>query len=100
MHNLATRVRHIIYNIDSVILGDHLKIRALDKHISRAIRASAMRLSGVTEEDAPDPLPGKRGNCKYCKRRKTRYFCKMCKSWLCMEHIKACCQECLAKLDV
>lgn len=33
-----------------------------------------------------DPQPGKRGRCYKCKDSKTKYFCKVCKVWLCLAH--------------
>lgn len=42
-------------------------------------------------EYQPEPSSNKRRYGKYCKKRKTRYFCKFCKSWLCIGHITACC---------
>lgn len=88
--------RLFLKDLGTELLQNNLRRRAYASNLPRHVRQSAIRLSGVTPaEDAPSPLPNKRGWCKYCPRRKTRQHCKICKSWLCVTHITACCQDCL-----
>lgn len=58
--------------------------------------SDAGRLSG-TKEEVPVPSENKRGRCKYCKDRKTKYYCKLCNSYLCLQHVVVFCCECSEK---
>lgn len=87
--------RLFLKSLGTNLAKQYMQQRATSKYLPRKVRESASRLSGVAAlEEHQDPPPTKRGYCKYCKRRKTRFFCKFCKCWLCMEHIVACCNEC------
>lgn len=87
--------RLFIKHLGKELVKDHISSRANSPGLHTYIRDTAAKYSGTTRQDVPDPPPNKRGHCKYCKKRKTRYFCKFCKCWLCMEHILACCRECV-----
>ena len=78
------------------LVVDNMKRRAVNQHIPRAVRQSAGRLSG-TKEEVPVPSENKRGRCKYCKDRKTKYYCKLCNSYLCLQHVVVFCCECSEK---
>lgn len=80
------------------LVQQNLQRRAHLSNLPRDVRLSAARLAGISPAKGTcDPLPNKRGWCKYCKRTKTRFYCKICKAWLCMNHITACCSDCLEK---
>ncbi|XP_071056419.1 piggyBac transposable element-derived protein 4-like [Onthophagus taurus] len=90
--------RMFLKNLGTSLLKENMRQRAVNARLPRKVRETAGRLSGLSaSEDQQDPPPNKRGYCKYCKRRKTRYFCKFCRCWLCMDHITACCRECTEK---
>lgn len=86
--------RLFIRHLGLSLVHENIIKRASMKNLPTTIQQTAAKYAGIVLEEEPTPAPTKRGYCKYCRRRKTRYFCKFCKCWLCMEHIIACCREC------
>ncbi|KAG5875319.1 hypothetical protein JTB14_016904 [Gonioctena quinquepunctata] len=77
------------------LIKDHMESRAIMSGLHFYIRNAIAKHTGIDTEEKPDPPPNKRGHCKYCKKKKTRYFYKCCKAWLCMSHIISSCRVCV-----
>lgn len=92
-NNAEMNRRIFMKRLGTQLVMDHMKRRAVDTHLPRAIRQSAIKLSGI-EESHPAPPENKKGRCKYCKDRKTRYYCKKCNNFLCLEHVVIYCSAC------
>lgn len=87
--------REYIRNLGKSLIQPYMAIRAAQPNLQREIRRLASYLSGTQERKiVDDPQPGKRGRCYKCKDNKTKYFCKVCKVWLCLTHAEMVCTDC------
>lgn len=95
--NVSVR-REYLRTLGKSLIIPYLKTRATQSNLPREIRRLASNLSGTQEKGInEDPQPGRRGRCYKCKDSKTKYFCKVCKVWLCLAHAEMVCSECFEK---
>lgn len=97
MNELTKSRRVFLTNLALDLVNPQLQKRATNQHISRDTRKIACRLTGISLQDCTAaPSTGrKRGKCFYCKNRNTQYFCQKCQKWLCLEHAKPLCVDCI-----
>lgn len=95
--NVSIR-REYLRTLGKSLIAPYLVQRANQPNLPREIRRLASTFSGIREERVlEDPQPGKRGRCWKCKDSKTKFFCKICKVWLCLAHAEMVCSECFEK---
>ena len=79
------------------LVDDHVKKRSSIVTLPKQLR---QKLSKVTNTEVQNEAPsvGKRGRCHKCqgRDRKTKYFCTTCHKYLCLEHAKFICEQCLS----
>nr|CAH7758124.1 unnamed protein product [Callosobruchus chinensis] len=100
MNNHVTELRRtkFLRKLSFQLIHDHMKSRAnlsvLPKSISYRIK-EILEIEDVKE--IPTPSGTQRGRCALCDRKKnrpTRYKCKKCQTYLCLEHALIICPEC------
>lgn len=89
-----TERRLFLKELGLMLVKENMTLRANDPHIKKEIRQIGQKLSGTDARPAPAPEDNKRGRCAYCRNRKTKYFCRKCHKWLCLEHVTPVCQDC------
>lgn len=80
------------------LADQHLKRRSFMKNIAPAVRQRRQEVAGtsqdVSREDQQAPISRKR--CYMCKNNNTtRYFCAICKKFLCLKHAEFRCPACV-----
>nr|CAI5866339.1 unnamed protein product [Callosobruchus analis] len=90
--------REFLRKLSFELIHDQLEIRSnlpsLPKSISYRIK-EILEIEPVNE--IPEPSRTQRGRCCLCDRKKnrpTRYCCKKCHTYLCLEHALIICPEC------
>nr|CAI5818099.1 unnamed protein product [Callosobruchus analis] len=79
---------------------NHQRVRAIQSNIPKTI---ILRLKEILNISQPEPVHDRqnmRGRCAYCDRKKnrpTRYSCKTCGKFMCLEHASFICSECNVK---
>lgn len=89
--------REVLVKLSSSLMYDHQKNRSLCTSLPRSIQLRLQDICGLDKSAQPPPNPGTIGRCKVCdwrKNRKTKYFCKKCAKFLCLEHINVMCSDC------
>lgn len=80
------------------LLNDQLRIRSTLSNIPRSMKFRIREILGIEPiEQAPEPPANQRGRCAMCDRKKnrpSRYFCKKCHIYVCLEHALIICPEC------
>lgn len=98
------RRRKFIHMLAAELVEDHIRIRGLEVNIPRSIklRISEMfpvrlpQIENLPQPPAENPVK-KTGRCAYCDRRKnrpTRFYCKRCGKFMCLEHVTCICADC------
>lgn len=96
--NTQTKIdrRRFLENLGFQLLDEHIRRRAQQQNIPRTIRLRLAEICGIeTENIAPENRIY--GRCTYCstkKSRRTKYTCRNCKKYLCLEHLTGFCQAC------
>ena len=82
------------------LVDDHVKKRATIVTLPKQLR---QKLTKVTNTEVQNELPRsvKRARCHDCqgRDRKTQYFCTICYKYLCLEHAKFICEQCLRAIN-
>lgn len=81
------------------LTDDHLKRRAALTNLPREVRERGQEVAGTSFQHVKaDQFPeGTRKRCFFCKKdSKTKYFCKICKKFICLSHAQFSCSECSA----
>lgn len=93
--------RRFLTNLAIGLTENHLRRRHTDEHLPRPIRTRIKEILKLPVEaprqDAPNEPPHT-GRCLVCtskQNRKTKYFCRLCKKFICLEHSNAVCSVCL-----
>lgn len=80
------------------LVFDYQKLRVTWAAVPRTIKMRLREICGIpTEEPSQNRTDGQKGRCQVCdhkKNRKTKYYCCVCKKFLCLEHISPTCQDC------
>lgn len=94
------RRRKFLHMLASELVEDHIRNRGLQVNIPKSIRLRISEMFGTPEglpqPPAADPV-NVRGRCEYCDRRKnrpTRFSCKTCGKFICLEHVTCVCADC------
>lgn len=72
--------------------------RISNENIPREIRRRGKLLLHLDEEAPPEQPAGEKGRCYLCGRARnktSRKFCSKCKKWVCPDHQKSVCNQCL-----
>lgn len=94
--------RKFLQNLGFALLEDHLRERATIVCLPRNLRLRIMEICGI-EETTPEAARQvntypEKGRCFFCDRKKnrsSRYFCKKCHKFMCLEHATFICSTCL-----
>lgn len=96
--NKNTLRRHFLEDLSFALINDHLKVRAQSQYIPRNMRNRIREICSLAAEEPNENAERREaGRCFCCsskKNRKTRYFCKKCKTYLCLEHSTIVCSDC------
>ena len=78
------------------LVDNHVKKRATIVTLPKQLRQKLAKVTN-TEVQNETPRSGKRTRCHDCqgRDRKTQYFCTICYKYLCLEHAKFICKQCL-----
>ena len=78
------------------LVDNHVKKRATIVTLPNQLRQKLAKVTN-TEVQNETPRSGKRTRCHDCqgRDRKTQYFCTICYKYLCLEHAKFICEQCL-----
>lgn len=90
--------RHFLEQLAYSLIEPQLKSRVFDIHIPRNIKVRIREICNIHQEEENQPVT-RVGRCALCsskKNRKTKYQCKFCKIFLCLEHITSVCNDCYA----
>lgn len=92
------RRRKFLHMLASELVEDHIRIRGLQLNIPRSTRLRISEIFGT--EGLPQPAAvnpvNVRGRCEYCDRRKnrpTRFSCRTCGKFICLEHVTCVCAD-------
>lgn len=94
--NSSIKRRDFLKQLAFELVSDHMKSRATSPYIPRNLKSRIKEVQNIEEEAIQTEDPGI-GRCCYCsskQNRKTRYSCKLCKRFLCLEHVISICQNC------
>lgn len=97
--NKYTGRRKFLKDLSRQLIEPYMIQRVSCPHLSRETRRQAARLSGVPFQEAVQNVANRRGRCVHCKDRKTKYSCELCKKYLCLEHSKQVCEDCVQKFN-
>nr|CAI5841395.1 unnamed protein product [Callosobruchus analis] len=89
--------RLFIKSLGKEMVSEYMSTRMSTSGLHTYIQNAIHKYSSITPEAQPGPSRGNRGKCKYCAKRKTRYSCNFCKCRICLDHITACCTECVER---
>lgn len=80
------------------LLSEQIRIRSTLSNTPKSIKFRIREILGIEPvEQPPEPPANQRGRCAMCDRKKnrpTRYFCKKCYTYVCLEHALIICPEC------
>jgi len=71
--------------------------RHADQHIPRPLRERIQQIWKIPTEVQRPNEPLRAGRCQVCtskQNRKTKYYCKVCNKFLCLEHVNIICSQC------
>lgn len=94
--NVNTDIQRRVFlkQLGKELVMDYMKTRACSRYLPREIRQLAAKISGTELPERVEVLENKRGRCGFCKDRKTRFTCRFCKIFICLEHTVHVCQVC------
>uniref|UniRef100_A0A1B6FAD5 PiggyBac transposable element-derived protein domain-containing protein n=1 Tax=Cuerna arida TaxID=1464854 RepID=A0A1B6FAD5_9HEMI len=99
-HNFERRIirRNFLEEIGLSLVRPFMQIRVQTLTLPRELRSSIKKF--LPEEDvvAPRERPPARGRCNFCPRvqdRKTPFICEECYKYVCKEHMKVVCDDCV-----
>lgn len=93
---MTTRSTMKLMNLSFELILPHLQVRAQMENIPRTLKTRLHEICGTHEVLEPDE-PRQPGRCSVCsskKNRKTRFSCRKCDKFLCLEHIVVACEDC------
>lgn len=82
------------------LIADSLKQRAVNPRIPRNLKQAVTNLSNIPQSSnsRKRPAAGTQQRCAECPRakdRKTKYMCRICNKYLCLDHIAPLCSTCV-----
>lgn len=91
--------RSFLRNLAFELTQPHLKERATIEKLPISLKSRLREICNITEAPASsNPIVNNQtGRCAICstkKNRKTRYYCRKCSKFMCLEHIVVVCDEC------
>lgn len=95
--------RRFLKQLAMEMVRPHLLQRLTLQRLPRSMKLRIREICGVEdtvnlENTGPMPENGRCGYCDSKKNRKTRYFCRKCKKFMCLEHITVLCDSCYQHL--
>lgn len=93
--------RTFLTNLGLQLVAEHQKRRIENPRIPRELRGAIRKIQGQDEPKSKRTKQSYQGRCQVCPRkqdRKTKYVCKSCEMFLCLEHANIYCKNC-EKLD-
>lgn len=94
--------RHFLENLSFALIEDHVKRRLTIQQTPRTTQMRIREILNIKSEAQPQDEEKLYGRCTYCgtkKSRKTKYKCKKCTKFMCLEHINAICGDCLQNIE-
>lgn len=103
--NADMRRRQFLQTLSHELIRPHIQERFQIQQIPRSLRNRMQEICGNIEAPGPSTLGdneqtekrGQVGRCAVCsskKSRKTRFYCRKCSKFMCLEHIISICEEC------
>lgn len=92
--------REFIRSLAMEMLQPHLRERVLIQSIPKNIKLRIKDKCNIQEDKVVASTEKTSGRCYYCdykKNRKTRYFCKSCNKFMCLEHVIIVCDACYSE---
>lgn len=90
--------RHFLENLALSLIDGHLRVRANSNYLPKLTRLRICEICRIEPSQEPhDERRNLLGRCVPCgskKNRKTKYCCKTCNQFLCMEHVTITCARC------
>lgn len=91
--------REFLRKLSFELISDQLRIRSSLTNIPRSMKIRIGEILGLEPvAQQAEPPANQRGRCAMCDRKKnrpTRYLCRKCHTYLCLEHALLICPECL-----
>lgn len=101
--DIKTSRREFLKQISMELILPELRVRRIVQQIPRSMKLRLSEICGLEIPQNNDDNPrNTTGRCNFCdskKNRKTRYFCRVCKKWLCLEHSEYICEDCSDKFS-
>ncbi|KAG8290202.1 hypothetical protein J6590_087952 [Homalodisca vitripennis] len=99
-HNFERRIirRKVLEEIGLSFVRPFMQIRVQIMSLPRELRSSIKKFLPEEEIVAPRERPPTRGRCNFCPRlqdRKTTFICEECYKYVCKEHMKVVCDDCM-----
>lgn len=99
-NNNCTR-RKFLRNLAFDLIEPHLRVRAQKENLPRTLKNRLREICNIPIVAAENQRrEGETGRCSTCssqKNRKTKYYCRDCTRFLCLEHIVVLCEDCHRK---
>ena len=95
--------RKFLETLSYDLMKDHLSRRAVTENLPKLMRERLQQicqLETVKSSSTMKQLPGRCSYCSSTKNRKTRYNCKSCERYFCLEHAVMVCSNCYASISV
>lgn len=96
--NSTQKRRGFLRTLALELIKPHLSVRSNLQTIPRTLRNRLQEISGTPDTaQAVAPPNQQTGRCAICssrKSRKTRFFCRKCYKYMCLEHIGIICNDC------
>jgi len=90
--------REFIHQLSFALIEEHLKTRVVIRNMPTTIKIRIREILGLENTTLPEEAEERRGRCAVCDRKKnrpTRYYCRKCNKFLCLEHSVIMCDECI-----
>lgn len=89
--------RHFLKELGIQLVEEHQRSRMENPRITRELRGTISNLLGENPEPPAKKRPGQQGRCSICPRakdRKSKYVCRGCEKFICLEHAIMFCEHC------
>lgn len=89
--------RKFLTNLAYDLMKNHLVTRYSVPQVKRLTKLRIAEICGIEAQNDNEPQNIGTGRCKICSskaNRKTKYYCRECKTFLCLEHAQIVCKNC------
>lgn len=89
--------RKFLRELAMKLILPHLRLRINLQNLPKDMTSRIRQICGITTITNIANPRNETGRCNFCdskRNRKTRYFCRCCKVWMCLEHSNYICDSC------